>query len=119
MIFYTTQVDSGGLPSHVRRLCLQQAEFFAKSKVHFDSVKSAVLEVFPALLLDSGFIGDVSPGEDDFHLNAWFTWIASVIGAKTGGDALAAFESAYGSPVPPQIVACWNAWTVRLSWKMV
>ncbi|KAJ6535138.1 hypothetical protein B0H19DRAFT_1223049 [Mycena capillaripes] len=81
-----------------------QAAFFAKSKEHFDAVRSALLAVYPALLPANGFIGGAEPGEDDFHMIAWITRIA---------------WTAYGEPVPDAMAAYWRAWIQRPSWKKV
>ncbi|KAJ7139837.1 hypothetical protein C8R44DRAFT_606389 [Mycena epipterygia] len=96
-----------------------KAGFFAKSQDHFDTVKTAVFEVLPGFLPTSGFIGGERPGEDDFHVGAWLTRIAATVLAKSSDDALAAFETAYGAPVPAKVAAYWGAWTARPSWKKV
>ncbi|KAJ7054307.1 hypothetical protein C8F01DRAFT_502360 [Mycena amicta] len=93
--------------------------FFASSQAHFDRVKTAVYEVVPGFLPESGFIGGNVPGEADFHVGAWLTRIAATHGAKSAETALDAFEKAYGAPVPAKISAYWGAWTVRDSWKKV
>ncbi|KAJ7667211.1 hypothetical protein B0H17DRAFT_990371 [Mycena rosella] len=97
----------------------QEADYFAKSQAHFEAVKTAVFEVFPAFLPASGFIGGATPGEDDFHVGAWFTRIAAIFGATTAADGLAAFEAAYGVPVPAKVAAYWGAWAARPSWTKV
>ncbi|KAJ7745836.1 hypothetical protein DFH07DRAFT_833307 [Mycena maculata] len=96
-----------------------QADWFSKSRAHWASVRSAVFEVYAALLPASGFIGGEIPGEDDFHMIAWFTRIAWIVGARSGADGLAAFESAYGAPVPEAVAAYWKNWVARASWKKV
>ncbi|KAJ7642027.1 hypothetical protein FB45DRAFT_786155 [Roridomyces roridus] len=96
------------------------AAFFAKSEAHWAAVRKAVFEVFPALLPASGYIGGTySPGEEDFHMIAYLTRIAFVLGAKStsGDDALNAFEAAYGDPLPEKMVAYWNVWVERESWR--
>ncbi|KAJ6508855.1 hypothetical protein C8R45DRAFT_969051 [Mycena sanguinolenta] len=97
----------------------EQAAFFTASQAHFETVKQAVFEVFPAFLPESGFIGGAVPGEDDFHAGAWFTRIAAIFGATAAEEGLAAFEKAYGAPVPAKVAAYWEAWTRRASWRKV
>ncbi|KAF7324288.1 GST N-terminal domain-containing protein [Mycena sanguinolenta] len=97
----------------------EQAAYFAASQAHFETVKKAVFEVFPAFLPESGFIGGAVPGEDDFHAGAWFTRIAAIFGATTADEGVTALEKAYGAPVPVKVAAYWEAWTGRASWKKV
>ncbi|KAJ7351512.1 hypothetical protein DFH08DRAFT_694430, partial [Mycena albidolilacea] len=96
-----------------------QAGYFVQSQAHFDAVRSALFEVYPELLLTSGFIGGEVPGEDDFHMIAWVMRIALIIGATSSADGLGAFERAYGAPVPVKMAAYWGAWAARESWKKV
>lgn len=96
-----------------------QAAFFTNSKAHWDAVRSALFEVYPALLPASGFIGGAEPGEDDFHMIAWITRIAFVVGARSGEEGLSAFNTAYGEPAPDTVAAYWRAWIQRPSWKKV
>lgn len=96
-----------------------QAAFFANSKAHWGAVRSALFEVYPALLPASGFIGGAEPGEDDFHMIAWITRIAWVSGARSGEEGLSAFNTAYGEPAPDTVAAYWRAWIQRPSWKKV
>ncbi|KAF7322263.1 hypothetical protein HMN09_00003700 [Mycena chlorophos] len=97
------------------------AGFYAKSQAHFASIKTALLEVFPAFLPTTGFIGGDVPGEDDFHAGAWLTRIAQTAGATSAEDGLDKLAAHYhdGAPMPEQIVSYWAAWTVRDSWKKV
>ncbi|KAJ7462674.1 hypothetical protein B0H11DRAFT_89997 [Mycena galericulata] len=121
-VFYETKLaQNGGMLAIAtgKAPAEHKAGFFAKSEGHFTSVKSAVFEVLPGILPDSGFIGGAAPGEDDFHVGAWLTRIAATTGAKSSGDALAALEAVYGAPVPGKVAAYWGAWTVRLSWQSV
>ncbi|KAF7346262.1 GST N-terminal domain-containing protein [Mycena sanguinolenta] len=97
----------------------EQAAYFAASQAHFETVKKAVFEVFPAFLPEGGFIGGSVPGEDDFHAGAWFTRIAAIFGATTADEGVTALEKAYGAPVPVKVAAYWEAWTGRASWKKV
>jgi len=43
--------------------------FFELSKAHWD-LRSFILDILPAYLPNSGFIGGVKPGEDNFHVAA-------------------------------------------------
>ncbi|KAJ7659590.1 hypothetical protein DFH06DRAFT_1402591 [Mycena polygramma] len=84
--------------------------FFNKSAAHSASIKTAVFEVLPGALPDSGFLGGNAPGEDDFHLGAWLTRIAASTGAKTANDAVEAMNAAYGEKIPAKVAAYWGAW---------
>ncbi|KAJ6604356.1 hypothetical protein DFH09DRAFT_1242370 [Mycena vulgaris] len=120
--FYETKLAQNGSTLAIvtgKAPAEHKAAFFAKSQAHFDSVKTAVFEVLPGALPDSGFVGGEVPGEDDFHLAGWLTRITATCGAKSADDALAAMETAYGAPVPAKVAAYWGAWTVRPSWKKV
>ncbi|KAF7319917.1 GST N-terminal domain-containing protein [Mycena kentingensis (nom. inval.)] len=115
------KVQNGGMLAVVKGTAPTEAKagFFAQSQAHFDRVKSAVLELLPGFLPDSGFIGGAVPGEDDFHVGAWLTRIAATVGAKSAEDALTAFEKEYGTPVPGKVAEYWRAWTARPSWQKV
>ncbi|KAJ7806356.1 hypothetical protein B0H14DRAFT_2610519 [Mycena olivaceomarginata] len=63
-----------------------QAGYFVQLQVHFDAVRSALFEVYPELLPTSGFIGGEVLGEDDFHMIAWVTRIAFIIGTTSSAD---------------------------------
>nr|GAT49754.1 predicted protein [Mycena chlorophos] len=95
------------------------AGFYAKSQAHFASIKTALFEVVPGFLPESGFIAGEVPGEDDFHVGAWLTRIAATTGATSAADGLDKLAAAYGSPLPSKITAYWAAWTARDSWKKV
>ncbi|KAJ7655102.1 hypothetical protein DFH06DRAFT_1201604 [Mycena polygramma] len=120
--FYETKkAQNGGLLAIVTGKAPEEHKngFFSKSGAHFASVKTAVFEVVPGALPESGFLGGDAPGEDDFHLGAWLTRIAATTGAKTADDAVEAMNTAYGEKVPAKVVAYWGAWTARPSWKKV
>ncbi|KAJ7275327.1 hypothetical protein B0H12DRAFT_1319100 [Mycena haematopus] len=120
--FYETRKGTnGGLLAIVTGKAPEEHKtgFFVRSQAHFDSIKGAVFEVLPGFLPDSGFIGGEVPGEDDFHVGAWLTRIATTTGGKSAADALAAMEKVYGAPVPAKVAAYWAAWTARPSWKKV
>ncbi|KAJ7494853.1 hypothetical protein B0H11DRAFT_2003594 [Mycena galericulata] len=120
--FYETKLAENGAGLAVftgKASAEHKAGFFAKSQAHFASIKSGVLEVLPGFLPESGFIGGAAPGEDDFHVGGWLARIARAAGGKSVDDALAAFERAYGEPVPAKVAAYWGAWAARPSWKSV
>jgi hypothetical protein len=96
-----------------------QVTFFANSKAHWGAIRSALFEVYPALLPANGFIGGAEPGEDDFHMIAWITRIAWVAGARSGEEGLSAFNAAYGELAPDTVAAYWRAWIQCPSWKKV
>ncbi|KAJ7071309.1 hypothetical protein C8F01DRAFT_1206869 [Mycena amicta] len=96
-----------------------KAAFFAQSQAHFASVKTALYQVVPDFLPQSGFIGGDVPGEDDFHVGAWLTRIAATTGAKSADDGLDGLAKAYGAPVPEKVASYWVGWSARPSWKKV
>ena len=93
-----------------------QAAFFARSQVHWDRVRVALFTMFPAFLTAAPFVSGDAHGEDDFHLMAWLTRIASLVGATTGEEWPRAFEKVYGVALPEAVV---EYWIVRPSWKKV
>ncbi|KAJ6516699.1 hypothetical protein C8R47DRAFT_1268206 [Mycena vitilis] len=98
----------------------EKSTYFSNSEAHFASIKTAIFELVPGALPESGgFLGGASPGEDDFHLGAWLTRIASSTGAKGADDAVEGMNAAYGAEIPAKVAAYWEAWTARPSWKKV
>ncbi|KIM85418.1 hypothetical protein PILCRDRAFT_778214 [Piloderma croceum F 1598] len=93
--------------------------FFEQSKAHWDALRSFILDILPAHLPNSGFIGGAKPGEDDFHVAAWLARIASVSGAKRTEEGFEELEKEVGVPIPERVAKYWNAWIQRESWKMV
>ena len=93
--------------------------FITRSVQHMDSVKSFILNELPALLPSSGFIEGSVPGEADFHVAAWIARIALICGAGKTEEGTAALEKELGQDVPEKVVAYWNAWAARESWKEV
>ncbi|KAJ6499830.1 hypothetical protein DFH09DRAFT_1289902 [Mycena vulgaris] len=77
----------------------EKAAFLAQSAAHFAALKRA------------------APGEDDFHAGGWITRIAALCGVTSAEDALAAFERAFGEPVPERVGTYCGAWTERESWR--
>ncbi|KAL1690410.1 hypothetical protein GGG16DRAFT_55812 [Schizophyllum commune] len=96
--------------------------FFKTSQAHFENVKKYLYEVLPKHLPSSSsgpFLGGAQPGEDDFHLGAWLTRIAAVSGAQKPEEAAEKLAASFGAPVPKEVLAYWDAWVVRPSWKEV
>ncbi|CAE6457323.1 unnamed protein product [Rhizoctonia solani] len=91
--------------------------WFDKSNQHWENVKAFITSELPNFLPESGFIDGVVPGEADFHVAAWLARTAGVSGAKI--DDVAPLGEALGLSLDPKIVAYFNAWKVRDSWKKV
>ncbi|KAL1760852.1 hypothetical protein FB107DRAFT_269561 [Schizophyllum commune] len=76
---------------------------------------------------DSGhFLSGDLPGETDFHLAAWLARTFFTCGAEQVGDASeqardasGKAKAAFGGPMPPTVLAYWNAWVARPSWGKV
>ncbi|THH15384.1 hypothetical protein EW146_g5081, partial [Bondarzewia mesenterica] len=98
-----------------------KSSFFAKSQANWNGNKAYIYTTLPSLLSASSgpFLAGASPGEDDFHVAAWFTHIAMLLGAKGSADGLGVLEKGFGKPVPEKVSAYWNAWSGRASWKKV
>lgn len=107
------KIYNGEVPSEVKQ------GFFEQSKAHAANIRSFILDVVPAHLPESGFIGGERPGEDDFHLGAWFARIAGVAGGSIDKNGVNVLVAELGAPVPPKVVAYWAAWSARPSWKKV
>ena len=89
----------------------------APSQTH-DSLTNPPTQHLPSS--SSGpFLGGTQPGEDDFHLGAWLTRIAAVSGAQKPEEAAEKLAASFGAPVPERVLAYWDAWVVRPSWKEV
>ncbi|KAL5641243.1 hypothetical protein ACGC1H_001656 [Rhizoctonia solani] len=91
--------------------------WFEKSKQHWENVKTFVASELPAFLPESGFIDGAIPGEADFHVAAWLARTAGVSGAKI--DDVSPLGEALGLTLDPKVVAYFNAWKVRDSWRKV
>ncbi|CAE6435090.1 unnamed protein product [Rhizoctonia solani] len=91
--------------------------WFDKSNQHWENVKAFITSELPNFLPESGFIDGVVPGEADFHVAAWLARTAGVSGAKI--DDVAPLGEALDLSLDPKIVAYFNAWKVRDSWKKV
>ncbi|KAG8714577.1 hypothetical protein FRC08_011725 [Ceratobasidium sp. 394] len=89
--------------------------WFDKSNQHWSDVKAFVSTELPSLLPDSGFVDGAAPGEADFHVAAWLARTAGVCGAKP--DEVAPLGEALGLTLDPKLVAYFDAWKVRDSWK--
>ncbi|KAJ7580234.1 hypothetical protein C8J56DRAFT_1104214 [Mycena floridula] len=92
--------------------------FFTQSKAHFENVSSGLYEVFPDLISSTGLPED-GPTVSDLFFGAWLARISATVGGKTTEDGLNALETAFGKPLPKKIVAYWNSWGARVSWKKV
>lgn len=91
------------------------AGWFAKSTQHWADVKAFVETELPSLLPASGFVDGATPGEADFHVAAWLARTAGVAGASP--DNVAPLGEALGITLDPKVVAYFDAWKVRESWK--
>ncbi|KAF8605106.1 hypothetical protein BDV93DRAFT_471034 [Ceratobasidium sp. AG-I] len=88
---------------------------FAKSTQHWADVKAFVETELPKYLPTSGFIDGAAPGEADFHVAAWLARTAGVSGASP--DNVAPLGKALEITLDPKVVAYFDAWKVRESWK--
>ncbi|TBU35169.1 hypothetical protein BD309DRAFT_977667 [Dichomitus squalens] len=93
--------------------------FFKQSVAHWQTLANFILVDLPAVLPESGFLGGETPGEDDFHLAAWLARIAFLTGGKNDKDGYEALERETKEPVPAKVVAYWQAWAERPSFKKV
>ncbi|KAH7344952.1 hypothetical protein B0J17DRAFT_763684 [Rhizoctonia solani] len=91
--------------------------WFDKSNQHWENVKAFITSELPNFLPKSGFIDGAAPGEADFHVAAWLARTAGVSGAKI--DDVSPLGEALGLTLDPKIVAYFDAWKVRDSWKKV
>jgi len=89
--------------------------WFAKSIQHWADVKAFVETELPGYLPASGFIDGAAPGEADFHVAAWLARTAGVSGAST--DNVAPLGEALGITLDPKVIAYFDAWKTRESWK--
>jgi hypothetical protein len=102
-------LPTAGAPSDVT------SKWFEKSNQHWSDVKTFIDLVLPSLLPASGFVDGAAPGEADFHVAAWLARTAGVCGAKI--DDVTPLGEALGLTLDANIVAYFNAWKVRDSWK--
>ncbi|KAL1732060.1 hypothetical protein EV714DRAFT_271101 [Schizophyllum commune] len=112
--------------------------FFDKANALQETIRSFIYDelpkMLPALDSDNGhFLSGDLPGETDFHLAAWLARIFSTCGAGQVGnasesardasqkarDASEKAKAAFGVPLPPTVLAYWNAWVARPSWGKV
>lgn len=89
--------------------------WFAKSTRHWADVKAFVETELPKYLPTSGFIDGAAPGEADFHVAAWLARTAGVSGASP--DNVAPLGKALEITLDPKVVAYFDTWKVRESWK--
>jgi glutathione S-transferase len=119
--FYETKIAAnGGLLAIYQGEATEQikAGFFKKSQDHVRVLSVALNELLPQHLPAKGFIHGERPGEADFHVAAWITRIAATAGGKDADSGLKSLEASYG-PLPEKVVAYWNSWVQRASWKKV
>jgi len=93
--------------------------YFAQSTSHVDTLRVYITETLPKYLPEEGFVGGERPGEDDFHIAGWLTRIAATTGVQSGGEAMEYLKQYLGVDVPVKVVAYWDAWLGRPSWKEV
>ena len=93
--------------------------FFQQSVAHWQTIANFILVDLPASLPESGFLGGGTPGEDDFHLAAWLARIAFLTGGTNDKDGYKALEKETKEPIPAKVVAYWQAWVERPSFKKV
>ncbi|KAL1690409.1 hypothetical protein GGG16DRAFT_114157 [Schizophyllum commune] len=112
--------------------------FFDKANALQEAIRSFIYDelpkMLPALDSDNGhFLSGDLPGETDFHLAAWLARIFFTCGADAAGgasesardaseqarDASEKAKAAFGGPLPPSVLAYWNAWVARPSWGKV
>ncbi|KAJ1311392.1 hypothetical protein OPQ81_009884 [Rhizoctonia solani] len=91
--------------------------WFDKSNEHWENVKTFITSELPGFLPEGGFIDGATPGEADFHVAAWLARTAGVSGAKI--DDVSPLGEALGLTLDPKVVAYFDAWKVRDSWKKV
>lgn len=94
-------------------------QFFKQSDAHWQNIAVFITEDLPAVLPESGFLGGETPGEDDFHLEAWLARLTFLVGGKPEKDAYKALEKETKTSVPSKVAAYWNAWAERASFKKV
>ncbi|KAG8748451.1 hypothetical protein FRC10_003584 [Ceratobasidium sp. 414] len=116
--FYKEKLASSGFLSSVyaeESSAEVTSGWFDKSNQHWSDVKAFVSTELPSLLPDSGFVDGAAPGEADFHVAAWLARTAGVCGAKP--DDVTPLGEALGLTLDPKLVAYFDAWKVRDSWK--
>jgi hypothetical protein len=89
--------------------------FIAQSNAVWSNIIHLITVDLPDILPTSGFIGGERPGETDFHYEGYLARITMSQGVGHVKD----LEQSLGKPVPHNVVAYWDAWVVRESWKKV
>lgn len=116
--FYDKQIASiAGLYAILNKQAPEEAKqgFFAKSTALWDGIKAFTLEGLPAAIAEGPFISGARPGVDDFHVGAWLTRIAFLLGAQKSEEGVSALEKAFG-PLPEKVKVYWATWVARDSW---
>ncbi|TFY54805.1 hypothetical protein EVG20_g9561 [Dentipellis fragilis] len=93
--------------------------FFKNGQFLYSNIHQFYSQTLPSAIGTGPFIAGATPGEDDFHVGAWLAHIAAVFGATTISEGLAALEKGFGEPVPPKVIAYYNAWSERPSFQKV
>lgn len=106
---YLSSVYAEGAPEDIT------SKWFDKSNQHWSDVKAFIGSELPTLLPESGFVDGEAPGEADFHVTAWLARTAGVCGATT--EDITPLGEALGLTLDTKIVAYFDAWKVRESWK--
>lgn len=117
--FYEEKLKSNGHVLQIYKREVPSTEWFAISTAHWNNIVSFLQNDVVAILPESGFIGGAEPGEDDFHLGAYLTRVAWVLGAEKSPEGYKAFSKELKTDVPPKIAAYWKAWYARPSWQKV
>lgn len=120
--FYDKKIpENGGLLKVYKYEVPEEAKngFFQASTGHIANIRDLILNVIPAKLPASGFLGGERPGEDDYHLIAWLARIASTVFASNDAAGILSYEKELGSPVPQSVVTYWKLWVERPSFKTV
>ncbi|KAI1797809.1 hypothetical protein LXA43DRAFT_268290 [Ganoderma leucocontextum] len=120
--FYEAKkVANGGILAIYKGAVPEEAKqsFFKHSIAHWQTIANFILVDLPVKLPDSGFLGGETPGEDDFHLAAWLARVAFLTGGTNDKDGYKALAKETKEPVPAKVVAYWQAWAERPSFKKV
>ncbi|KAI0704880.1 hypothetical protein BC835DRAFT_705273 [Cytidiella melzeri] len=117
--FYNAKIDGNGSILKIYKGETPNADFFATSTSHWETIADFILKDLNDALPSSGFIGGAEPGEDDFHVGAWLTRVAWVAGATPVPEGINALEKELKAPVPAKVASYWKAWIVRPSFKKV
>ena len=111
-------IVNGSAPVEAKQAFFDKANALQETICSF--IYGGLPKMLPALDSDNGhFLSGDLPGETDFHLAAWLARIFSTCGADAAGEASGKAKAAFGGPLPPTVLAYWNAWVARPSWGKV